>query len=290
MTLLFILLGVYGLYAGFIFAKQRDLLFPATRLSGALTTSPLPRDAERIVIPVPGGQTQAWLLAPSAPHVGSAGVLIFAHGNGELIDEWAPLFSEVRRRGLGVLLVEYPGYGYSSGHPSESSIAVAMTGAYDELLTREWVDASRISAYGRSLGGGAVLGLARTRPLAAIVLQSTFTSVRSFAHGLLVPEFLVRDPFDNLAAIRAYPGPVLIMHGKADTMIPFAHGQRLAAAASPNARLVPMNCAHNDCPPDWAGFWNEMIGFLDAAKGPRAADIVGDSFSTGATTGTMRSP
>jgi fermentation-respiration switch protein FrsA (DUF1100 family) len=178
-----------------------------------------------------------------------APVLVFAHGNAELIDSWAEAFDEPRRWGLGCLLVEYPGYGRSGGSPSEASIAQAMTGAYDVATGLPGVDPTRIVAYGRSLGGGAACALARRRPVAALVLESTFTSVRSFLPSRL-PGFLVRDPFDNLSVVRSYPGPLLIVHGTRDELIPATHALELHRAA-PRSELVLEPCGHNDCSRPW---------------------------------------
>ena len=176
--------------------------------------------------------------------------MIFAHGNGELIDDWALALEPLRRWGAGVLLVEYPGYGRSTGAPSQTTIVASMKSAYDRMLTRPDVDPRRIVGYGRSLGGGAVCALASERSIAALVLESTFTSVRPLARGFLVPGFLVRDPFDNLDALRRYPGPVLIVHGEHDEIIPAAHASELHAAL-PRSRLALEPCGHNDCERPW---------------------------------------
>jgi uncharacterized protein len=160
--------------------------------------------------------------------------------------------------------LEYPGYGRSGGRPSRASITAAMRAAYDTLAARPEVDARRIVACGRSLGGAAVCDLSRERPLAALVLVSTFTRVTDFARRYLVPPFLVRDPFDNLAAVARFDGPLLIVHGRNDAMIPFDHARRLHRAA-PCGRLVAYACDHNDCPPDWDVFRRDLGEFLRAA-------------------------
>ena len=177
---------------------------------------------------------------------------MFAHGNGELIDDWIDSFETPRAWGASVLLVEYPGYGRSSGAPSEASIAAAMIAAYDWALTRPGVDPARIVGWGRSVGGGAVCALARERSLAALVLESSFTSVRSMANGIGLPAFLVRDPFDNLATVASFAGPVLIVHGERDSMIPVAHARELHEAAKDSRLWLEPSCGHNDCPRPWA--------------------------------------
>jgi hypothetical protein len=160
-------------------------------------------------------------------------------------------FDEPRDWGVGVLLVEFPGYGRSAGTPSQTSITSAAIAAFDWTRVQPHVDASRIVAYGRSLGGAAAAILASNRNAAALVLESTFTSVRSFAHRFLVPEFIVRDPFDSLSLLATYAGPTLIFHGDNDEVVAFDHGQRLARAAR-FGEFHPLPCGHNDCPRQWA--------------------------------------
>jgi hypothetical protein len=163
--------------------------------------------------------------------------------------------------GASILLVEYPGYGRSEGEPSERSIRETMLAAYDWLGARPEVDARRVVGFGRSLGAGAVCTLVGHRPLAALVLQSGFTSVRAFARERWLPGFLVRDPFDNAAALARHDGPALILHGTRDDVIPYAHGRELARAAR-RGKFISYACAHNDCPPDLAAMWSEIGAFL----------------------------
>ena len=165
------------------------------------------------------------------------------------------------RMGISLLLVEYPGYGRSEGSPSQDSITETFVSAYDVLSSRKDVDASRIIFMGRSLGGGALCALAQKRPSAALILMSSFTSVRSFAIRYLAPSFLVRDPFDNLAVVKNYANPVMIIHGKRDAIIPFGHGQKLHQAAKQSV-LIVYEAGHNDCPPNWDIFWKDVEGFL----------------------------
>jgi fermentation-respiration switch protein FrsA (DUF1100 family) len=159
-----------------------------------------------------------------------------------------------------VLLVEYPGYGRSTGVATEASVTAAALSAWDLLAAKAGaVDPQRIVAFGRSVGSGPACALARERPLAALVLSSAFTSVRAYARGHLLPGFLVRHPFDNESVVRAFDGPVLVQHGTRDGTVPFRHGVRLAEAAR-DGELVRYQCGHNDCP--WGRMLQDMIAFL----------------------------
>ncbi len=93
------------------------------------------------------------------------------------------------------------------------------------------------------------------------MLQSTFTSVADFAKWYLIPAALVRDPFDNLAFLRSFAGPVLLVHGKKDRVIPHVNSEQLANAAI-DAQLLSLECGHNDCPPDWGSYFVELENFF----------------------------
>ncbi len=234
---------------GFRYA-QRRLLFPAPPAPAHAPTPPDGARLERLV--TPEGTVEAFLLPARQPRATAAPVLLYAHGNGELVDGWLSEFEPLRARGLSVVLVEYPGYGRSTGVTSESSIRRALESAYDWTASQPEVDANRIIGYGRSLGGGAICALARTRTLAALILESTFTSVANLAaEHFGMPRFVVFDRFDNLGLVRRYASPLLVLHGVRDDSIPVAHA-RLLAESAPDAELVTLACGHNDCPPPGA--------------------------------------
>jgi len=237
---------------------ERLLLFPAPPAPSQ--SPPVDSNVEHTWIDVPGGRVEAFLLPSRSPDGRASPLIIYAHGNGEIVDYWLREFTELQSEGFSVLLVEYPGYGRSAGVPSEESIQQALAAGRDWAVSRPRVDPRRVIGYGRSLGGGAVCALARVRPLAALVLESTFTSVRDVAAEVFrVPRFLVSGSFDNLAFVSTYHSPVLILHGESDASIPVAQARRLAAAA-PHATLQIMQCGHNDCPRPWA----TLKAFLDA--------------------------
>ncbi len=252
---------VYAFYCGLLFLAQRHLLFPRSMIPAPPPVDLAAAGIERVWLAPGFGRVEAWYLPPSTGAPGPCPAVIFAHGNGELIDFWPTELKRFSRLGMGLLLVEYPGYGRSAGSPSQESIAETFTRAYNWLSARADVDPERIVFFGRSLGGGAVCDLARVRPAAALILMSCFKSVRAFAPRYLAPPFLIRDPFDNLEAVARFGGAVLVIHGRFDEVIPFAHGESLHAAAK-NGTLIAYAAGHNDCPPDWELFWNDLERFL----------------------------
>lgn len=240
---------------------QRQMLFPRYLIETPSDNENI-SGLEKIWIDTSFGKVETWFLPPDDSRVsGPAPAVIFAHGNGELIDFWPHELKKLNRLGIGVLLVEYPGYGRSAGKPSQDSITETFTSAYDLLIARKDVDSSKIVLLGRSVGGCAVCVLASARPSAALILMSSFISVRSFASKYLVPDFLVRDPFDNLAVVRNYQEPVLVIHGKFDEVIPFSHGMILYKAAK-QGKIITYESGHNDCPPSWDTFWRDIETFL----------------------------
>ena len=255
---------LYSAYVGVLYVAQRAMLFPRPSRAPAAVS-----DAGREVVwlRTSAGQIESWYYPPptrdtmGAPASTGAPAVIVAHGNAELIDTFPREFLRFRDLGMALLLVEYPGYGRSQGSPSQGSITAALTAAYDTLVARDEIDADRIVLFGRSLGGGAVCALAAQRPAAALVLLSTFTSVREMAHRYLAPQFMVRDPFDNLAVVEGYGGAVLVIHGTDDGLIPVSHGERLSEAAA-RGRLLRYPCGHGDCPSDWGRFWQDLGQFL----------------------------
>lgn len=245
---------------------QRLVLFPRFALRPDRDAGARVPGLERLWHHSPQGRVEAWFLPGDGVTASAPGpVILFAHGNGELIEHWPELLDPYRRMGCSLLLPEYRGYGRSAGDPSEAAIGDDFVAFHDRLVVRPDVDPQRIVLHGRSLGGGAVLHLAHRRPPAAVILMSTFTSVDDVASGWMIPRSLIADHFDNLSVVRRLECPILVLHGRRDRVVPCSHGRALAAA-NPRARFVEVDAEHNDCPPDWPAFWREIGAFLEEAR------------------------
>jgi pimeloyl-ACP methyl ester carboxylesterase len=236
---------------GFIatWAVQRFVTFPSPPANASNPAALATAGGEQVWLDADGDRVEAWLLPASGR--GAPGTLvIYAHGNGELIDMRAAEFSALRDAGLSVMLVEYPGYGRSAGSPSEESVTAALVAAYDWATASRRFDAQRILGYGRSLGGGAIAQLAARRPLAALLLESTFENLEDVVMGYGVPRWLLLNHFDTGSVLREYRGPVLVLHGTRDHVFASEHARALASIAR-NATLHLEACGHNDCPRQW---------------------------------------
>jgi fermentation-respiration switch protein FrsA (DUF1100 family) len=232
-----------------VWAIQRYVTFPKPPDSAVNPAALTANGGQQIWLDADGERVEAWFL-PGRDVVAPGALVIYSHGNGELIDMRAGDFGSLRDAGIAVLQVEYPGYGRSAGSPSEESLTAALLAAYDWAAADPRVDAHRIYGHGRSLGGGAITQLAARRPLAALVLESTFGSLEEVVTGYGVPRFMLLNHFDTRTVLREYPGPVLLLHGTHDQIFPSAHAQALAAVAR-HATLHLDACGHNDCPPHW---------------------------------------
>ncbi len=208
------------------------------------------------------GQVQAWFIpAKGASENEPRPMMIFAHGNCELINQWQFDMLYWRDRGVHVLLPEYRGYGRSAGSPSQARITDDFIRFYDMAVQRPEVDADRVIFNGRSIGGGIVTSLARHRRPAAMILQSSFTSIPDIAKKFLILPMFIRDKLDVKTAIKEYNGPVLITHGDADEVVPVSHAHILHATASAGTLIIYNGLDHNTLPPE-AQYWGDMENFM----------------------------
>jgi fermentation-respiration switch protein FrsA (DUF1100 family) len=228
---------------------QRFITFPLPRHSDSKPQARIDNGGEQIWLDVDGARVEAWYLPPVTPRA-RAPLVIYSHGNAELIDMRADEFGTLRAAGVAVLQVEFPGYGRSSGSPSEESLTAALVAGYDWAARDPRIDPHRIVGYGRSLGGGAIAQLVARRKLAALVLESTFESLGDVIEGYGLPHWMLINHFDTGAVLRHYAGPVLLMHGTLDRVFPSVNAQ-LLAKASGHAEIRLDACGHNDCPPQW---------------------------------------
>ncbi|MGQ9650799.1 MAG: alpha/beta hydrolase [Phycisphaerae bacterium] len=262
---LLVLLSVAYLgWSTVLFFWQDEMLFPRYAAPSPLSSPPF---ANLQIIRIDVGEKrhmEGWFIpAASASPSSPAPVVIYCHGNAEIIDRQDWFVENYRRLGCSVFLPEYRGYGRSPGKPSQKAIVEDCVRFHDELLKREDVDPRRIAIHGRSLGGGVAAQIAARRKPAALILESTFASVASYARKYCVPKLLVRHPFRTDLVLPELDVPILIFHGTHDDIVPVEHGRRLAGLAR-NVLYVEYDCGHNDSPGrgNEADYWARIEAFL----------------------------
>jgi uncharacterized protein len=191
-------------------------------------------------------------------------VLLWCHGNAGNIShrlENIRLFAD--ELGVGVFIFDYRGYGRSEGAPTEAGLIADAHAARGALL-REGTPSHRIVYFGRSLGAAVAINLALEHPPVALVLESPFSSVAAMANRTLPGAgYLMRTQWDSLAKIPQVRAPLLILHGDADEVVPFAHGRELFAAASPPKSFHAIrNARHNDTYLAGKDYWEAWRRFL----------------------------
>ena len=216
---------------------------------------------ERVWLESDQGAVEGWLFkgeGVDAVHPGAA--VLMAHGNRELIDFYRSRAEMYQRLGYTVLLGEYRGYGRSAGSPSRERVSNDFIGFYDYLVSLPWVEPQKVVFHGRSLGGSVLSELSRYRSPAAIIVESAFISIKAMAHG--APDFLLSDRYDTLSALLDYGGPILIIHGKRDDVVPVSHALEMKRRI-PQAELILYDFGHSDGPPDWIIYWEDILSFLN---------------------------
>jgi fermentation-respiration switch protein FrsA (DUF1100 family) len=245
---------------------ERRLVFrPATQAASWVEAPPGLR-ARDVWLSLPQGVVaHGWWCEPEGWLPGQ-GAVLYSHGNAgnlsgraESVRRWLTLMRQA------VLIYDYPGYGRSSGKPSEPGCNAAGEAGLDWISRDRGVSMERIVLYGGSLGGGIAVELATRRPYRALVLVSAFTSVPDMAgreYPWLPVRRFIRNRFDNLARIGRCPGRVFIAHGTADSYVPFSMGEQLYAATREPKRFFPM-VGHEHHHSPGPEFYTELQRFLD---------------------------
>lgn len=244
-TMLTALLIAAALYAALLallwFGQERLIFLP----------EPLPpdhalaREAEvhERFVQVDGARLSVLELRLPAPK----GVVFFLHGNAGNLASWFVNADFYRRANFDLVMLDYRGYGKSSGRiESEAQLHADVRAVWREVAPR--YAGKRVVLYGRSLGTALAASLAAELQPDLTMLVSPYTSMAAMArqHYPWVPGALLRYPLrtdDHLARVRS---PVLLLHGDRDELIPLAHSQALVKVA-PHAQLhVVRGGGHND--------------------------------------------
>ena len=191
-----------------------------------------------------GVSLAAWHVA----HPAAKGSIIFCHGNAGNMADRLLTIKLLHLAGYHVLIFDYRGYGRSAGRPSEDGTYLDAEAAWHHVAETLGEPAERIAVIGRSLGGAIAIELARRHPPAALVVESTFTSlvdVGRLHYPWLPVRWLLRYRYDSIDKVGQLTCPKLFFHGEDDELIPLEVGRRLYQAAAEPKQFVQTPGGHN---------------------------------------------
>jgi uncharacterized protein len=258
-TLLLAALALYAVVLALLWWGQEKLLFMPTPLAPEHRFG-LPADVHESWVEVEGARLNALHLKLPQPR----GVVFYLHGNAGNLQSWFVNADFYRQANMDLFMIDYRGYGKSSGHiQSQAQLLADARRAWDQV-SPAYAGKKRV-ILGRSLGSGLATHLAAEVQPDITVLVSAYFSMTALAreHYPWVPPPVLRYPLRSDLALPRIQGPVWLLHGERDTLIPPSHAQRLAAL-SPRTRLTVLpEAAHNDL--------QEFVAYqqtLAAALGP----------------------
>jgi len=215
-----------------------------------------------------GERLDGWWRPPPAAE---RGVVLFLHGTPGTVPDQVWRLDQLKHSGLGILAIDWRGYGGSTGNPTELGLRADARAGFDFI--RAAAPQSKIAVFGESLGTGPAVALARDRPVAGVLLNAPYASVRRLfeLRGLPIPyRWLMKDPFDSEALIGGVTAPLLILHGTDDPAIPVAEAHRLYDAAhEPKMIFIADGAGHLDA---WEG-GGERLAFEALTRWTTPAEL-----------------
>lgn len=236
--------GVYVTFCLLLIIFQADLVyFPVKEVEA--TPKQVGLEYESVTLHTEDGlKLSAWWV----PAQNAKGVLLFCHGNAGNISHRLEALQIFHRLGMSTLIFDYRGYGQSEGKPFEQGTYRDAEAAWRYLVEQRGMQPNQIVIFGHSLGGSVAAWLASQHPSAALIAESTFTSIvdlgAAYYHYFPI-RLLSRFRYNTAENIRHVRSPVLVVHSRHDEMIPFSHGLNLFQSAEEPKAFLEITGNHN---------------------------------------------
>lgn len=250
---------VYGMVAALLYTLQTRLIFYPGRLAPDFRFR-LGDDDEEVFYKTEDGESINGLF-----FAGRGGdVILYFHGNAGDLSGWQFVAEDFTLHGYNVMLIDYRGYGKSSGKISEEGLYHDGEAAY-HCLVEKGFKPENIIVYGRSIGSGVAVDVAARYPCKGLILEAPFSSLKRLANEKLpffFPSLYLKFSFDNMAKMNRVSCPVIFLHGTADELIPPAHSRSLFEEFSGKKELIVVDGAsHNDLHtfPRYADFLKDVL-------------------------------
>jgi fermentation-respiration switch protein FrsA (DUF1100 family) len=263
LSILTIAISIYVVFALMLYLFQDRMVYLSNLPDRALDASPsdIGLDYENVSLTTSDNERlHGWYI----PAVDSRGVLLFFHGNAGNISHRLDSIKIFHELDLDILIIDYRGYGQSTGKATEQGTYLDALAAWDYLINSRRIPADQIIVFGRSLGGavGAWLGVQHTP--AAVIIESSFSSGVDMAHRLypfLPVRLITRLKYPVVDYAARLDCPVLVVHSRHDEIIPFTMGQAIYAAVKQQKKFLELRGDHNN------GFLISQEDYIARLKG-----------------------
>ena len=247
-SLLTIAASIFVLLSLALYLLQGKMVFLANMPGRALTASPgdMGLEYENVALVTSDDERlHGWYV----PATNRRGVVLFFHGNAGNISHRLDSIGIFHQLGLDTLIIDYRGYGQSTGKPTEQGTYLDAEAAWSYLVDERGIPADEIIIFGRSLGGaiGAWLGAQHTP--AAVIIESSFTSGVDMARRLypfLPARLITRLRYPVAEYVSQLDCPVLVVHSRDDEIIPFEMGRSVYAAVKQRKSFLELRGDHNN--------------------------------------------
>jgi alpha-beta hydrolase superfamily lysophospholipase len=248
--------------AAMIYLAQRSLMYFPDTVAVTPAAAGLPEAQEVPLVAADGVRIHVWHVPPRD----NKPVLLYFHGNGGALRYRVERFHRLVSDGIGLIALEYRGYGGLGGSPSEAGLIADAHAAYDFAVAN--YPPQQIVLWGESLGSGVAVALAAERPVGRVILEAPFTSAEAVGarHYWYLPvRLLMKDQFRSDKRIGKVAAPLMIMHGVHDRVVPYAMGEELFNLANKPKHIVRfLDGGHEDL---------DAHGALDAVARFLAGDL-----------------
>ena len=164
----------------------------------------------------------------------SKNTILFLHGNAGSLENRIYKLNHFENFDLNFLIIAWRGFSGNSGKPNEKGLYDDAKSAVNWLKSKG-IKEENIILYGESLGSAVAIEIAQNKKFAGIVLESPFTSMVEMGkkHYPIFPvSFLLKDRYESINKIKNIHIPVLVMHGKKDSIVPFEMGKKIYTSAN----------------------------------------------------------
>lgn len=252
---------LYGIIGIALYYLQDKFLFHPKRIE-ANTTYSFTQPHREITIPIDGKTSYTVVVFPAQTSM-VKGVILYFHGNKDNVEHYAAYAENFINNGWQVLMVDYPGFGKSTGALTEQALYDQALQVYK--LARSMKGADSIIIYGRSLGTGIATQLASIRDCKALILETPYYSLHSLASNYLwmyPVDQMIKYTIPTYTFIQKVTAPITIFHGDDDELIPLRNALKLKPFLKQNDKFIIIKEGHHNTLNNFPAFHSTLDSVL----------------------------